>query len=463
MTYRNSNSVCTPSLTATLTKRPRAVPYEGSSIAFTGRMKSSALISAILLSASWSAPALTAPFTLCVQNQTGNVRAVSPGNDCSGLPGNWSIFDFADDDWSGAGTGALRPTHLGDRVGVGHAQPTARLHVRAAQGDAEAVIVDSEESGVRALAVTAQGDVIVGSQSGANSRLTVNAGAGQEVFRARADGTTALYVGQSGRTGIRNAAPQSALHVGAIANEDPLRIHRFGLNQPELIVNSLGNLGVGIPSPSDKVSVLNMTAGRAGFFRTENESNISAALAATTNGQGNALFGNILNPQSTSSAIHGIHSGGGAAGEFDGHVSIARGNHQLLIRDTDNAKTWSVTSHQDSAGIGFWENGPAGTGRFLIRAGGNVGIGTTDPITKLHVQGNSDGTDLLIRDTEFARARMVATSPGNDVTLTVQARGSAGAQRAEIGTISNHNLVFFANGSTRIVVQSGGGVCIGNC
>ncbi len=90
-----------------------------------------------------------------------------------------------------------------------------------------------------------------------------------------------------------------------------------------------------------------------------------------------------------------------------------------------------------------------------------VGIGTNDPTTRLHVQGGNDGTDILVRDGQFARMRMIATDPASDVTLSVQARGSGGLDRAEIGTVSSHDLVLYSNGTVRIRIDSDGSVCIG--
>lgn len=94
---------------------------------------------------------------------------------------------------------------------------------------------------------------------------------------------------------------------------------------------------------------------------------------------------------------------------------------------------------------------------------GNLGINTLDPGSKLVIQGDDDGADVVVRDDRFARMRMVAENPADDVTLTVQARGSADAERAEIGTVSNHGMVLFTNGETRIRLQRNGAICIGNC
>jgi hypothetical protein len=360
-------------------------------------------------------------FKLCARVSNGNVRAIPVQEDCTDLAGNWIQLNLMDDDWVGAGTGSLQTGDENDSV-------------------------------------------VVGPPSGAGAKLTVNAGQNEEVFRARANNVTALFIGGDGQTGIRNAQPQAALHVGAVSGENPLRIDRFGTNDPQLLVTSQGNVGINVGQPSDKLSVLNSGSGRAGFFQTNNSANRAAALSATTNGSGSAVFANILNGDSTSPTLQAIHSGGRVAGAFEGQLSVTRNNHQIRIRDQNNAfKEWTITSHQASSGIGIWENGQGGTGRFVVNAGGNIGIGTLDPIARLHVEGSNDLSDVFVRDSVFARMRMVATNPANDVTLSVQARGSQGAERAEIGTVSNHGMVLFTNGSTRISLGSSGAVCIGNC
>jgi hypothetical protein len=150
----------------------------------------------------------------------------------------------------------------------------------------------------------------------------------------------------------------------------------------------------------------------------------------------------------------------------DYRLAVRDTNNQLAITDADNAnKTWSIGSHQASSGVGFWENGT--DGRLLIEAGGNVGIGTIDPVTRLHVEGAVNESVLRVSDPNYARINMYATNPAplNDVHMFIGARGTGftGADVGELGTISDHDLLFFTRGVARMRITNTGDICIGAC
>jgi len=68
-------------------------------------------------------------------------------------------------------------------------------------------------------------------------------------------------------------------------------------------------------------------------------------------------------------------------------LTVRDNNHQIAIVDKDNGnKTWSMTTIQGISGFGIYED--ASTGRFVITAGGNVGIGTLDPNSRFMLQGS---------------------------------------------------------------------------
>ncbi len=354
---------------------------------------------------------------LCVQEGGGFVVALQQDQTCEQLPGIWVALDIGDHDWTGEGTGAMRTASPNDRVAVGDTVPDARLHVAYTGDEGAAMLVEDPDSATEAMRVTPDWRTILGGISGDSARLTVNAPAGDEAIRARAGGVTSFVVAADGQVGVGTSVPAAALAVAAQGDEDPLHVTPPGTSRPALVLDADGELGIGVETPEDKLAVLNEGLGRAGFFRTENAGNIAAALSATTTGRGNAVFANVLNRESTSAALRAVHSGGGRAGQFDGSVSVS----------------------------------------------GNLGINTLNPTAKLVVEGDDDGADVVVRDERFARMRMVAEAPTDDVTLSVQARGSSNAERAEIGTVSNHGMVLFTNGETRIRLQRNGAVCIGNC
>lgn len=240
-------------------------------------------------------------------------------------------------------------------------------------------------------------------------------------------------------------------------------------NVERMRVTNNGLVGIGLTNPTDQLSVRNTGLGRAGFFQTDNGANNAAALSAVVqDGNGSALFANILDAANSAPSLYATTQGTGPAARFEGLTQVWGGqlqarssNHQVAVIDSDNAnKTWTLTSHQDTSGIGLWEDGA--TGRFVVAAGGNVGIGTLGPAAPLQVnQSGETGTDVLVTSPEFARMRMVAEAPAVDVTLSLQARGESTASWAEIGTLSRHDLRFYTNDAYRMALDTNGNVGVG--
>ncbi len=286
---------------------------------------------------------------------------------------------------------------------------------------------------------------------------------------------TASHWGQNGVwTGgdfwslLGNVGTNGAVNYVGTRDAQPLVVRTNNVERMRVTPNGL--VGIGTATPADQLSVRNTGAGRAGSFVTDNGANNAAALAAVVqDGNGSALFANIVDAANSSPSLYATTQGTGPAARIEGLAQVWGGqlqarnvNHQVAVIDSDNAnKTWTLTSHQETSGIGLWENGA--TGRFVVAAGGNVGIGTLDPLAPLHVnQAVETGSDIFVTSPEFARMRLAATAPEPDVVLSVQARASTdGLTHAEIGTVSRHALRFYTNGNYHMTITDAGNVGIG--
>ncbi len=69
---------------------------------------------------------------------------------------------------------------------------------------------------------------------------------------------------------------------------------------------------------------------------------------------------------------------------------------------------------------------------------------------------------MLVTDGEFARMRMEASDPATDVLLSVQPAAARLRRRAEIGTLSNHDVVLYTNGNVLMFLRANGEVCLGS-
>lgn len=97
-------------------------------------------------------------------------------------------------------------------------------------------------------------------------------------------------------------------------------------------------------------------------------------------------------------------------------LTVRDGRHQVAIVDSDNNdKTWTLTSHQETRGVGLWEDG--NEGRLVVTAGGRVGIGTTNPNHELVIQGNDPAVqvrdDTSDNSPNAARLELLERGGGN--------------------------------------------------
>ena len=245
------------------------------------------------------------------------------------------------------------------------------------------------------------------------------------------------------------ATTTNAITVGDITTEDQINIKRAGVAAQTslqqtgagLVVNapsgyhplviqhngselyrftSTGNLGIGTSTPNNKLDVRRGTSGIVAEFQStqgvpDEYVDIKLISGNTTSG----TYGTILRHQrvGTSGADFAILTNPLLTGTPVERFRVTKDGN-VGIGDTAPTSKLSVLFSSNSYAAGYFRNnGTApglqvnqqGTGAifealdnsasvFIIKDGGNVGIGTTSPSEKLHVVGNIKATNYLYGD-----------------------------------------------------------------
>jgi hypothetical protein len=186
----------------------------------------------------------------------------------------------------------------------------------------------------------------------------------------------------------------------------------FGTNATERMrIDSAGNVGIGTSSPLARLDVLNnVLIDNADSFLTSS----AAVLIARTSGAGSGVFSEA------------------------GHI---------VLQPRSNAARAIIFS-----------NGNPGTEAMRIVSGGNVGIGTTTPATKLDVNTVSAAVAITAR-ASVATSSVAELGIGSFTAGMPTLRGTVNG--LDIGTNAAQRLAFFTSNLERARIDSSGNVGIG--
>ena len=256
---------------------------------------------------------------------------------------------------------------------------------------------------------------------------SVNAPTGNGVLMGLYSGTYG-HIQMNGSAGSYIDFSQSGVdHKGRILYDNTANYFRLDTNGSEKIrITSGGNVGIGTTSPSGKLDIVQ------------------------TNG---AAWMNLINGSETAFRLTTFNNGTG-----DGSNSYAF-KHGLYHNTTENA---TVTFFRGSSSVGGFLtfNTNNGTERMRITSAGNVGIGTTSPVGKLEIAGNTD------TDTSFLTITDEDTTDGSSrpsVRFRDQNTQIAQIVALDTGVVNEGKLRFSTgnNEDSKLEIIANGNVGIG--
>ena len=353
-----------------------------------------------------------------------------------------SIAEFYDDD------NALAFKVANDGlVGIGTANPLAKLHVVGSIKATTSISSDTQflgkaldTEGAPSFSFTANPNT--GIFQPATSNLAVSTG-----------GTERLRVASNGNVGIGTTIPQSTLDViGSLkATESILSDTQF-LGQANDTASApsfsfVANPDTGIFQPA----VSNIALSTGGTERLRVSSNGNVGIGTTTPQTALDVIG------STSISSNLVVSGNITAsnirvlGDYVILDTITSNTEQMVITNDGTGPALKVTQTGMNSIAEFYDDDNALA--LKVANNGLVGIGTSDPLEKLHVVGSIKATTSIMSDTQFlGQSYDTASAP----SFSFIANPDTG-----IFQPATSNLAVSTGGTERLRVSSNGNVGIG--
>ena len=223
-------------------------------------------------------------------------------------------------------------------------------------------------------------------------------------------------------------------------------------------ITSGGNVGIGTTSPADKLEILGNIRLRQSLSNAETVYISTNARGGGTNDAdlrlGNSNNGDILTISNANVGIGTVSPG--AKLHVDGDVLIKSGEYISW-------GTVGATSIEGSTASNKLQFRTNSSDRMIINSSGNVGIGTTSPDSKLHVESSSAaGANFILESTNTSGIPLLDLKGAHSAQLRYKDELDVIQGRVDFGDSGTFNFIDVPNNSSTLYLKTGGNVGIGD-